>query len=54
MYVDLNLGHDKAARFLAPNGLWQQWLQGRADGRQAGVHAGTQPWEREMAGSGRG
>ncbi|MEU6681062.1 DUF6000 family protein [Streptomyces sp. NPDC046925] len=41
VYVDLNLGHDKAARFLAPDGLWHQWLQGRADGRQAGVHAGT-------------
>ncbi|WP_345658762.1 DUF6000 family protein [Streptomyces siamensis] len=28
LFVDLNLKGDRAARFLAPGALWQQWLQG--------------------------
>jgi hypothetical protein len=28
MFTDLNLGGDRAARFLGPDGLWHQWLQG--------------------------
>jgi len=27
MFTDLNLGGDRAARFLGPGGLWHQWLQ---------------------------
>ncbi|MEU1471024.1 DUF6000 family protein [Streptomyces sp. NPDC005761] len=28
LFVDLNLKGERAARFLAPGALWQQWLQG--------------------------
>lgn len=31
-YIDLNIGARHASRFLAPEGLWHQWLQGRTDG----------------------
>lgn len=27
LFIDLNLKEDQAARFLAPGGLWPQWLQ---------------------------
>ncbi|MFE7974549.1 DUF6000 family protein [Streptomyces shenzhenensis] len=27
VFIDLNLGGDRAARFLVSGGLWQQWLQ---------------------------
>lgn len=27
VFTDLNLGDDRAARFLGPDGLWHQWLQ---------------------------
>lgn len=33
LFIDLNLGDDEAARFLAPDGLWHQWLQA-SPGRQ--------------------
>lgn len=28
LYVDIKLGADQGARFLAPDGLWQQWIDG--------------------------
>ncbi|WP_307783721.1 DUF6000 family protein [Streptomyces spinoverrucosus] len=28
LLLDAKLGADHAARFLAPNGLWQQWVDG--------------------------
>ncbi|MEV8319559.1 DUF6000 family protein [Streptomyces sp. NPDC059900] len=40
VYVDLNLGHDQAARFLAKGGLWDQWLQG---GELTGGRATSMP-----------
>ncbi|MEU2872819.1 DUF6000 family protein [Streptomyces olivoreticuli] len=39
LYIDLNLGDNKAARFLSPDGLWHQWLQGRSDGQHANAYA---------------
>ncbi|WP_106959889.1 DUF6000 family protein [Streptomyces purpureus] len=32
LYLDLNLGADHASRFLVPDGLWHQWLQGAPGG----------------------
>lgn len=34
LYIDLNLGDNKAARFLAPDGLWHQWLERRSGGHR--------------------
>nr|WP_240507329.1 DUF6000 family protein [Streptomyces kanamyceticus] len=39
VYIDLGLGDNKAARFLAPSGLWHQWLQGRPDRQHANAYA---------------
>ncbi|MEU6026284.1 DUF6000 family protein [Streptomyces tauricus] len=30
LFIDLNLQGDRTARFLGPDGLWQQWLQDAA------------------------
>ncbi|MET9387899.1 DUF6000 family protein [Streptomyces sp. NPDC002928] len=35
LYIDLNIGAHQAGRFLAPEGLWDQWLQGRSGGQCA-------------------
>ncbi|MFI8240487.1 DUF6000 family protein [Streptomyces sp. NPDC085866] len=47
LYIDLNLGADQAARFLAPSGPWHQWLQGTPSGsvsrRHGRVRRGTSP-----------
>ncbi|MFD5313771.1 DUF6000 family protein [Streptomyces ardesiacus] len=39
LYIDLNLGGHRAARYLAPDGLWHQWLQGRPNRQHANASA---------------
>jgi hypothetical protein len=37
LFVDLNLGSDRAARFLRPGGLWEQWHHDAPHMRQRGT-----------------
>lgn len=34
LYIDLNRGANQGAQFLAPEGLWHQWLQGTSHGQR--------------------
>lgn len=43
MHLDTELGADRAARFLAPDGLWHQWI----DGPPRKEHHGTPDSHRE-------
>jgi hypothetical protein len=36
LYIDLNIGADRAGPFLVSEGLWDQWLEGRSGGQRTG------------------
>ncbi|MER5642830.1 DUF6000 family protein [Kitasatospora sp. NPDC002227] len=44
LHLDAKLGADRTARFLAPDGLWQQWI----DGPPRKNHSGTPDTYREV------